>query len=662
MNRYISKRYLVGFVSLLLCWAVCMAADAVAGVIYVKQGAASAGDGSSWADAYTDLQDALSEAVPGDAIWVAAGVYTPGTGRNDAFSMIKGVEIYGGFDGSEDPGTFDLADRDFSAHETLLSGEIGDAGTTSDNSYRVVENEDNGVDETAVLDGFTITGAKGYYGSWGGGMYNNYSSPTVTNCTFSENSAQDNGGVLLLCAPTATFTNCTFRENEAVYSPGGLGNYNSSTAALINCIFIGNIEGGARNAWDSDLTLINCTFTKNEAAAGAAVSNRDGATLTVRNCIMWGDVGTSGLDADKIEIYNSDSTVDIKHSNIQNGPESWYDLSINIIDKNPQFVSDTDVHLKTDSPCIDAGSNYCVTYDDASNGAVIVETDIDGELRVFNNADGTGADDGAVVDMGADEYVDGWGEDVDTDGDGLTDYAEVYLHGTETDDPDTDGDGLTDGYEVLTHETDPLDADTDDDGLSDYDELNHPDGIHTDPLKADSDGDEFEDSFEISRGSDPTDETSVPEPMVLHVDGTASGTGAGGSWDNAFTTLQAAVDYSIAGDEIWVAAGVYTPTAWPNGGTADREMLFSLKNGVAVYGGFSGSETQRSGRAPWTWRTVFERRYRNDGRRCGQLLPCVLSPERRRHRPYHDSGRGHHHRRPCGWIRGARLWRRHVQR
>ena len=51
----------------------------------------------------------------------------------------------------------------------------------------------------------------------------------------------------------------------------------------------------------------------------------------------------------------------------------------------------------------------------------------------------------------------GDGTEVDTDGDGLSDFDEVYVYGTDPLNPDTDGDGCSDGDEVLVFGTDPLD-------------------------------------------------------------------------------------------------------------------------------------------------------------------------------------------------------------
>src|SRR5215203_1565930 len=74
----------------------------------------------------------------------------------------------------------------------------------------------------------------------------------------------------------------------------------------------------------------------------------------------------------------------------------------------------------------------------------------------------------------------------------------------------------------------------------------------------------------------------------IFVKPTSSGSADGSSWDNA-ATLQAALTSSSAGDEIWVATGVYTP-----GVTATDS--FSLVAGVGIYGGFAATETLRTER------------------------------------------------------------------
>ena len=73
----------------------------------------------------------------------------------------------------------------------------------------------------------------------------------------------------------------------------------------------------------------------------------------------------------------------------------------------------------------------------------------------------------------------------------------------------------------------------------------------------------------------------------------ASGSGDCSSWLNA-CTLQSALGISVSGDVIWAEAGTYKPTSDP----ADRNATFQLIDGVALYGGFAGTESLLSQRDP----------------------------------------------------------------
>jgi hypothetical protein len=100
--------------------------------------------------------------------------------------------------------------------------------------------------------------------------------------------------------------------------------------------------------------------------------------------------------------------------------------------------------------------------------------------------------------------------------------------------------------------------------------------------------------------NDGTSWTQVALPATIYVDRNATGANNGISWANAYTDLQSALALASSGDEIWVADGTYKPTAG-----IDRTISFALKNGVAIYGGFAGSEISRDQRDPAAHVTVL---------------------------------------------------------
>jgi predicted outer membrane repeat protein len=249
--------------------------------IYVKADASGENDGSSWTDAYTSLQAALTAAVSSDQIWVAEGIYypTPGTDRTASFTLKNGVSIYGGFDGTE----AQLADRDPASNITILSGDIGTSDDISDNSYHVVDG--GGTDNTAVLDGFTVEQGNadlivsGSTDQYGGGMYNAGSSPTLNNLIFTKNTARYGGGMFNTTASSPKLTNVTFLENSAERA-GGMYNTISSSPELENVTFSKNSAagrgGGMTTAQGSEPTLTNVTFNENTAVWGAGLHILDG--------------------------------------------------------------------------------------------------------------------------------------------------------------------------------------------------------------------------------------------------------------------------------------------------------------------------------------------------------------------------------------------------
>ncbi|MHC4736742.1 MAG: choice-of-anchor Q domain-containing protein, partial [Planctomycetota bacterium] len=220
--------------------------------------------------------------------------------REATFQLKNGVVIKGGYAGFGEPN----ADaRDIEAYETILSGDLlgndePNFVNYEENSYHVVTG--SGTDETAVLDGVTITAgnANGYFAgptARGGGMYNEYGNPTILNCTFTRNSAgQSGGGICNHISSSPNLTNCTFSRNSTDVYGGGMSNRISSSPALTNCTFSSNsadICGGGMNNYDqSSPTLTNCTFSGNSASRdGGGMYNRDSSSPALTNCKFTGN-------------------------------------------------------------------------------------------------------------------------------------------------------------------------------------------------------------------------------------------------------------------------------------------------------------------------------------------------------------------------------------
>lgn len=354
-------------------------------ILYVNAAATAVGDGGSWGTAYTYLQDALTAANNNSCvkqIWVAKGTYYPdeGTGKtNDdrtaSFAMKNNLAIYGGFAGGETQ----LSARNWSTNPTILSGDIDqNDGTTGNgaNSYHVVANG-NAINNTAMLDGFVITGGKAngdFSANFGGGVLND-----------------GRGGI---CNPT--FLNCTFRLNEA--GSGGavanLGDGGNSSTSFINCVFFNNkalLFGGPTRGGACYLeatgapVFTNCTFANNQSAArGGALllsSNSGAPHATLTNCILWGNTATAG----GTQITNINSTTNISYSILQGGFAAINNFS-GINNDNgsnstadPLFVdaANGNLRLQTCSPAVNAGDNSADT----------LSTDLDGNPRKVGTID-----------------------------------------------------------------------------------------------------------------------------------------------------------------------------------------------------------------------------------------------------------------------------------
>ena len=259
-----------------------MTIAAFAQVIYVDHLAVGAETGTSWADAYSDLNFALSNAVAGDSIWVAMGVYTPdATDRSIYFDIPDDIKVFGGFTNTATTFT----DRNWENNSTTLSGDINTQGDHTDNSFTVVFTSNTS--SATEVDGFTIEhgsaddGASIHTGhKKGGGWYNLStlsgfnSAPIIRNCIFDSNYADKFGGALYNQAQGGSeaspiIINCVFSNNESDARGGAITNDGDSSPKILYSAFDNNnsIEGGAIfNNGHGNIaspTILNTIFSNN---------------------------------------------------------------------------------------------------------------------------------------------------------------------------------------------------------------------------------------------------------------------------------------------------------------------------------------------------------------------------------------------------------------
>lgn len=323
-------------------------------IIYVKKWWVN-GNGTSWSNAYSNLQSALSDAAASSGkkeIWIANGEYKPtdNLSRETSFIIPDNTVIYGGFTGVES--TKEL--RNWRQNRTVLSGDIGQLFENNDNSYHVVTM--NGLSIEAGLDGLIITKGNangvGSFRNSGGGLLMlaqaNDLKCFVNNCEFVENNAaNDGGGVSIIsngydAAPR--ISNTFFNGNKAS-NGGGLSNNlisDTNRPLIVNCSFSTNFAtsyGGAVANIAASPTILNSTFTVNGSLVnGGSFYNGPGSAPTITNCIVWKNFKGSALSTGIYnQIYNTASSAIIKDNIIQGG---WGGSAKNNLSTDPLFIKE----------------------------------------------------------------------------------------------------------------------------------------------------------------------------------------------------------------------------------------------------------------------------------------------------------------------------------
>ncbi len=382
---------------------------------YVRQG--GVGFGHTWETASGDLQAMINASEAGNEVWVAAGEYQPASGQS--FSMKEGIKIYGGFAAAGAPA---FADRNWNQHAAVLKG----------NGSSVIVNDNNGLTNAALLDGFTITGGSAVTGGgmlnhlaypllnhcvfkanhatvWGGGIYNDGPGmTTVVNSLFYQNTAQSGGAAFSYQHAKPRFTNVTMAGNTADQNGGALHNYEGAESELVNSIVWANNQ----SSLSSQLYTVGegktkAYFSVLEGGADAIIGGKeaidvvsenplfnDGANgnFTLQACSPAQNIGTGGILQDFTTDLNGNSR--IVNGGVDAGAYEYQGAPLTDVDR-------LSINGHTASVDITAGQTYYIRAADdvcrsvaviASNGAspvsgmVNLTTHIDQAVQTYNGS------------------------------------------------------------------------------------------------------------------------------------------------------------------------------------------------------------------------------------------------------------------------------------
>ncbi len=409
---------------------------------YVSTSGGNSPPYTNWAAAAASIQDAVDAAADGDTVLVTNGIYS--IGGAEVYSMSNRVAL-----------TQAVTLQSVNGPEaTFIVGAADPVSTNGPAAVRCAY-----LTNGAVIVGFTLTnGHTRTTGDWGrhcggGGIWLDRGG-TVTNCTFSRNSAEGEGGGAY-CSFGGTLNNCTFRGNVSAIDYGG-GAFCSYGGMLNNCTFIGNsaesgggaycyyggsinhcmlvgnvaVTHGGGGVCNSGGTFNNCVLSGNSASFGSgggglciesgtfnhctlsgnSAESGGGAYCQTggifNNCILWGNSATTSADN-----WDEHRSGDGSYTNTCTTPV----IGTACVTNDPLFAAVDDYKLQAASPCIDAAIPLAAITDD-----------IEGTPRSLNG-DGIGA---ALPDIGAYEHS---SPHYSTDGDPHTDHEEYIADTDPTD-------------------------------------------------------------------------------------------------------------------------------------------------------------------------------------------------------------------------------------
>ncbi|MCA1809697.1 MAG: DUF4838 domain-containing protein, partial [Lentisphaerae bacterium] len=258
---------------------------------------------TNWASAASNIQDAVNSIYPDAVIWVGPGRYTVPTNA----VVLDGV-----------------TNVVYSDKPMVLRSSAGAAATMIDGEglYRGIC-ADHTTAAWVELDGFTI--ANGYAANGGGILLRRRTfTGVLRNCVITDNTAEGVGGGLYIegdsttSKPLVMISNCVFRANQVLAGSGGGMRANWTALGVYDSVFEDNLanitthqQGGALavDALGSPVEAVNTLFrgnrgsTSGNAGTGGGAIHMNRTPLTLRNCLLWDNIGYQGG-----AIYVTDNT------------------------------------------------------------------------------------------------------------------------------------------------------------------------------------------------------------------------------------------------------------------------------------------------------------------------------------------------------------------
>ena len=370
------------------------------------------GDASSWANATNNLTWAMNTAAlvretfgTSTEVWVAEGTYYGEDGDN-AFTMVDGVNVYGGFAGTET----ELSQRDIDNHPTVLDGQ----------NIRRVLYQPTAFDERTVWDGFTLqNGNVTNFASYsnencGGGAFLR-SNGVLRHCIIINNAAYNGAGVYSYASSSynSELEDCKVSHNTASYNAGGVYayytkvsrceiSYNKTTSSsgqgggiyvnysntgrdiISNCLIANNTSANGAGVYAYNNVKISNSTIVNNAANSRGAGIYGSGTVTMTNSIVWGN-RTGGVES---SLYNSVICQNCAVEGAYSGTNmiSLFSEPNSSLPYYPNFVNpsqtagssdvtaNVDWHLADGSICVNRGDNEKLSDSDS--------LDLDGNARI----------------------------------------------------------------------------------------------------------------------------------------------------------------------------------------------------------------------------------------------------------------------------------------